>query len=262
MGGISFDLEKPYVPKSRHHYPRAPFAQLWTQIPEDADRAYALYIEQMGRTWDYRNPLYEIWGGRAFNVGMLLTTFQYQSRWEECRWTNDERAELALLVSPLSARDIYMLRAVAGVRKPVAVSRAVYQLDAPGTVADCLVSLGLLTETETKPTKKYPSPEPALLYARDDAELLAWEFARRDWLCEWMVRYQYAYEATASDLIGYRESGVVDRVEILAKDCCSVCRKRYPKRVPVSEEIEIPIEGCNNPDGCTCCVSPVVSLGR
>lgn len=65
-------------------------------------------------------------------------------------------------------------------------------------------------------------------------------------------------DATMRD---FRTSGVVKYVEVLdAAVCCPVCRAAYakPKRRKVTEPIKIPVPGCTRPDGCFCCVSPIV----
>ena len=254
--GISWDLEVPHLPNNRRHYERAPFASLWTQRPEDADKAYDLYRGNK-RMWDYQNPFFALWGGRPFNVPVIVSTAQYESQWSDVPAPDAVRAQLAIDLSALNGDELRMLQGVGD--KLSAVSRIVYRLENPGPIAHSLIDKGWCESGETKPTKKYPVSEPAIRYARDDLPLLRWELGRRTWILELMVRYQFAYEATQGSMIGYRESGVASHVEVLgAKECCTVCRELFQGKIPVSQDIEIPPPGCTAPDGCTCGVAPIL----
>lgn len=72
------------------------------------------------------------------------------------------------------------------------------------------------------------------------------------------TRRHPATVATDRSMKGYRESGVVDFVEVLNEDCCETCRATYPGRIPVATDVRIPVPGCTRRQGCTCCVVPVI----
>ena len=127
-----------------------------------------------------------------------------------------------------------MVRRVALSKGVVAISSAGDGLTNPEAIAASLVASGWLMNGQTTPTKRKPISEPAVGYARPARELVSWEIGRRDWICEYLVRHQAAYEMTRSSMIDYRASGVVQRVEVLTRDCCKACRARYPIAIPVN----------------------------
>jgi hypothetical protein len=256
--GLSFDLEHEHLPNDRYHYPSAPFASLWTQRLEDADRAYDYYRGPMQRSLNSRNSLLDIWGGRVFNAPAIINTHQYANNWSNAPGTHGGTSQVVSRLSELDGWEIRLLANVANRKSSVALANAGYGIPEVLRVASRLADLGWCEIGETKPTRSRPEIRTSISYARADRELVNWELNRRGWICELLVRYQYAYEATQSSLIDYRSSEVVPFVEVLTGDCCDVCSRRYSGRIPVSTNIEIPVEGCVHDHGCTCCVIPLL----
>ena len=93
----------------------------------------------------------------------------------------------------------------------------------------------------------------------DPQALAKWQRRRRDWLCEFLIRYQAAYELTADSLAQYRQSGVVDRVEVVGDpERCSVCRAGFVGIHALETPIEIPHSRCGHPFGCMASVIPLL----
>ena len=257
--GISFNLEQPHLPTDRHHYPKAPFATLWTQREEDADRAYEMYRGPMKRTWNYRNPFLDVWGGRPSNAPAIVDSYPYRKRWTEAPAGDFERSELSIALGGLSGAEVRMVSYAARRKGAVAICDAGYGVPEATVIAHKLADAGWCALGDTKPNKRRPVAEPAITYARPDRDIVIWEIDRRDWMCELLVRNQFAYEATQSSMISFRESGVVNFVEVVTKECCNECGHTYSGQIPVREAIEIPIASCRNEHGCNCCVLAAVN---
>jgi hypothetical protein len=93
----------------------------------------------------------------------------------------------------------------------------------------------------------------------DERAVNRWERRRRSWLCEFLIRYQFAYEMTAYTLQRDRQGGIVSRVEVVGDpEKCSVCRFRFVGVHPITAVIEIPHPLCDHPFGCMAAVIPLL----
>jgi hypothetical protein len=75
------------------------------------------------------------------------------------------------------------------------------------------------------------------------------------------LRIFFFYTSYHISLEGYRESGVVEYVEILAMhDSCDACKKLTNKKYKLDAVPELPHEHCTHEMGCRCTLIPAVDL--
>jgi hypothetical protein len=74
------------------------------------------------------------------------------------------------------------------------------------------------------------------------------------------VRMLLFYALHKRDIVKYRQSGVVKKVEILAdSSSCKACKKIEGKRFNLDEVIELPYEHCTHEAGCRCTLIAVLT---